>query len=163
MIAPYAKHKVRTEASVRQGGSMTMRPDAGMAEAVMLALFGVPQRKQRGPFPWSKSTGGRMDPIVGSVLQFVDAPPGWSAVFATEDEDATLWEEPIVGWGVLVIWTSDSDEETPETTTAKRQYQTEVQPLTVNQEGAAEFPLLRENAVLQALLQPGQVRIAQQQ
>lgn len=100
-----------------------------------------------------------MEPVVGSILQVMPSQPGWSALFASPDDEKTPWEEAIVGWAVVVIWTTDETPKDEEPKSEHRQYQTEVQPMTCSQEGIVEVPCMRDVVQL-AVLQPGQIRIA---
>lgn len=102
-----------------------------------------------------------MEPIVGSVLQVMPALPGWSVLFALESDEKTVWEEPVIAWAVVVIWTTpDAAEGEPEP--KRREYQTEVQPYTIGQDGVTDVPCMREGVVQLAVLQAGQIRIARE-
>lgn len=103
-------------------------------------------------------------PIVGSVLQFTPESRGWYANLT--DDSGACWEEPIVGWAVVVNWTdyddssdgSDDEDNEDNGKAGTGQYQTEIQPVTLGESGTMEIPLLRE-VTLVGLAMPGMVRV----
>ena len=95
-----------------------------------------------------------MEPTLGSVLSFTPVSPGWTAVM-TDGEKA--WQEPLIGWAVVVVWTAYGETNEDETSKGTKQFQTEIQPLTMTVEMTAELPLLREGIEFQSLVMPGQV------
>lgn len=97
-----------------------------------------------------------MEPMLGSVMQYTPGAPGWIAIL-TDGE--SRWQEPVVGWATVVIWTAynDEDPEQDEKTKGTKQFQTEVQPMTLSSDGQLEVPLFREGVDLLTLAMPGQV------
>lgn len=152
----------------RSAGQMSpLRPGASaegqLAEAVAEALFGKPKRRMPAvpvvpPTPSGDpvedtvfSAGG---PVVGSVLQFTSAPRGWVARLTNEAGDT--WDEPVVGWAVVVTWTAYSSEvepakdegNSPPKPDGDPRFQTEVQPMTLTDSGAMELIMFREGVEL---------------
>lgn len=98
-----------------------------------------------------------MEPTVGSVLHFTPESRGWVANL--QDDDGNEWQEPVVGWAVVVIWAAYAAENEDESTKATKQFQTEVQPMTLTEDGTIEVPMFREGVTLGTLAMPGMVRV----
>lgn len=102
-----------------------------------------------------------MQPVVGSVLHFVPAATGWVANLQADGEDEDkIWQEPVIGWVCVVTWTAWSPENEDEATKGTQQFQTEVQPITMMEDGQIETLVMREDVTLVGLVMPGQVLIA---
>lgn len=150
----------RSSATVRASG-LSSAASADLGAAVAEALFGVnvrrtPRRLQSQPLIASQpEVAEHVEPILGSVLQFTPVAPGWTAVLV--DEDGTPTHEPIVGWVVVVIWAAYSEDNEDETTKGTKQFQTEVQPLTLAADGSIEPVIMRDGLELHQVLMPGMV------
>lgn len=154
---PMAPRAPRSSATVRATGMSTDASQA-LGAAVAEALFGQ-KPKPRMRFPGheeSKDQGETMEPVLGSVLQFTAVSPGWLAVLSDGENE---WQEPIIGWAVVVIWTAYQDDNEEESTKGTKQFQTEVQPLTLTRDGQMETPVFRDNVELVTIAIPGMVRL----
>lgn len=95
-----------------------------------------------------------MEPLLGSVLQFSPATPGWM-IAVTDGE--TEWAEPLVGWAVVVIWTAWQKDNEEEGTQGTKQFQTELQPVSITKTGEVEPLIMREGIEFVSVAMPGQV------
>lgn len=164
--APAPARVPKSSAKVTSGGLAST--DTGkLGAAVAEALFGhkmapAPRVLQSTPAP--ECTGSHpsdvaeadVEPLVGSILQFTPAGPGWVAVVG---DGTKQWSEPVVGWAVVVIWTAYGEENEDENTKGTQQFQTEVQPVTLNEDGEIEVIIMRDDIELISLAMPGQVRV----
>jgi hypothetical protein len=94
-------------------------------------------------------------PTVGSVLHFAPDSSGWLARLSNEHGDD--WEEPIVGWAVVVIWVAyvpDADDENPRPEGDESEFQTELQPVLFTDQGV-ELMIFRDGVTLEGLVKPG--------
>lgn len=98
-----------------------------------------------------------MEPTIGSVLHFAPAQPGFLANLANEDGDT--WQEPIIGWGCVVVWAAYSEDNEDEKSKGTKQFQTEVQPFTLTDEGQIEPLVMREGLILESVGMPGMVAL----
>ena len=73
--------------------------------------------------------------------------------------DSPLRGIAVIGWACVVIWAAySSDNEDPETK-GTNQFQTEVQPVTLANDGTMEPVVFREGVTLFSLAMPGMVRL----
>lgn len=98
-----------------------------------------------------------MEPVVGSVLHFTPATPGWVANLT--DDEGSAWQEPIVGWGCVVVWTAYAAENEDVDTKGTKQFQTEVQAITLLEDGTIEPLVMRDGITLAGLVMPGMVLV----
>lgn len=150
--------------SFRRGGPAAQISVAGSRESTLLAgavaqaLFGVkPRTTPRATPAAALESGDDMEPTVGSVLHFTPESRGWVATVT--DDEGNEWQEPVVGWAVVVIWAAYSAENEDEATKSTKQFQTEVQPMTLTEDGTIEVPMFREGVTLGALAMPGMVQV----
>jgi hypothetical protein len=95
-----------------------------------------------------------MEPIVGSVLHFTPAVgSGWLAQLT--NEEGKTWNEPILGWGVVVVWAAYAKDNEDEETKGTSQFQTEVQPICLAEDGSIEPLLFRAGVELQGVTRIG--------
>ena len=99
-----------------------------------------------------------MEPVVGSVLHFAPAGAGWLANFI--DENDNVWQEPVVGWGCVVVWTAWAAENEDVETKGTKQFQTEVQAVTLLEDGTIEPLVMRDGVTLSSLVMPGMVLLS---
>lgn len=99
-----------------------------------------------------------MEPVVGSVLHFTPETRGWIANLSGDDGES--WQEPVVGWAVVVIWAAYSPDNEDPATKETKQFQTEVQPVTLTEAGSMEPLVFRDGVSLDSLAMPGMVRLA---
>lgn len=99
-----------------------------------------------------------MEPVVGSVLHFTPC-TGWVANLQDDDDENSGWQEPVIGWACVVTWTAWSEENEDEKTKGTKQFQTELQPVTLSEDGMIEPLVMREDVTLTGLVMPGMVLI----
>lgn len=97
-----------------------------------------------------------MEPVIGSVLHFAPAVPGYLAHLSQEGSNDG-WIEPIVGWGCVVVWAAYSPDNEDVETKGTKQFQTELQPITLTDDGQLEPLVMREGVELTAVGMPGMV------
>jgi hypothetical protein len=125
--------------------------EVDLGRAVTEALFGQPRR----PMTRFVKTGESMEPVIGSVLHFSPAMPGYLANL--ENEDGEAWIEPIIGWACVVVWAAYSPDNEDVETKGTKQFQTEIQPITLADDGQLEPIVMREGVSLVAVGLPGMV------
>jgi hypothetical protein len=145
----HGKANASTSVAVRGG----RQAEIDMSQAVVEALFGTPRRT---PVRVIKQ-GEAMEPVVGSVLHFSPAAPGFLANL--ESEDGSSWQEPIIGWGCVVVWAAYSSDNEDVETKGTKQFQTELQPITLTEDGQLEPLVMREGLVLVGVGLPGMVAL----
>ena len=96
-----------------------------------------------------------MEPVVGSVLHFSPAGSGWVANL--QDDDDNVWQEPVVGWGCVVVWAAYAAENEDVETKGTKQFQTELQPIMLLEDGSMEPLVMRDGITLTGLVMPGMV------
>jgi hypothetical protein len=152
-LAPAAPRHGKTGAATTVGARGGRQAEIDLSRAVAEALFGTPRRQM----PRVIKQGDSMEPVVGSVLHFAPAATGFLATLSNEDGDT--WQEPIVGWGCVVVWAAYSEDNEDEATKGSKQFQTEVQPITLTEDGQLEPLVMREGLTLEGVGLPGMVAL----
>ena len=145
----HGKTGARTSVALPIGPST----EIDLGRAVTEALFGQPRR----PMTRFVKTGESMEPVIGSVLHFAPATPGYLASFENEDGDA--WQEPVIGWACVVVWAAYSSDNEDVETKGTKQFQTELQPITLTEDGQLEPLVMREGLSLTNIGLPGMVAL----